>query len=407
MECMEERGQIVMPIFYDVYPWEVTTHKWKYGEAFAKSELKNNIKVESWKKALVDATSILGWVTKYIANGREAGCVKQVVDTISKRLFPTKNFETTSMTTLTSFHEDVEHLKIPLRDILLATKTFAKENIIAGGGFGKVYQGQSQQHGIIAVKQLDRRNGQGDREFMMEIALLSTYKHENIVYLVGYCDQDGEKILVYKYEMNGSLDKLIHSRSLTWIQRLQICIDAASGLSYLHNDVGPQHRILHRDIKSANILLDENLKAKISDFGLSKIVLANVPCTVVISIPCGTPGYVDPQYLRRNVLTQKSDVYSFGVVLFEVLFGRLASLEEHPDESHFSVQSAQRHFRENTLDEIIDSDLWKQMNLASLSTFSKIASDCLKEQGEERPTMSKVVEELKKALDHQLAVGAA
>nr|GEY67683.1 Toll/interleukin-1 receptor (TIR) domain-containing protein [Tanacetum cinerariifolium] len=396
MMCMNERGQIVLPIFYDVDPCIVGRRFCKYGEAFAQNELINKNKVEIWRKALMDASDISGWLVKFTANGRESKCVKEIADTVSNRLFPYK-----------ALRPGAEHLKIPLEVILLATNTFARENIIAGGGFGKVYLGQSKQHGTVAIKQLDRRNGQGDHEFMMEIALLSTYKHDKVVSLVGFCDQEGEKILVYKYESNGSLDKHLFSKDLTWIQRLRICLDVAHGLRYIHDDVGHQHRILHRDVKSSNILLDENWNAKISDFGLSKIALANVPLSVLISNPCGTLGYIDPQYKDNNILTQKCDVYSFGVVLFEVLCGKLVTVAEPLDDRHFSVKSVKTHYEEDTLDEVIDSDLRNQMDSESLSTFSKIAYDCLKEFGEERPTMSKVVKKLKKALDRQLVVAAA
>ncbi|XP_024989841.1 probable receptor-like protein kinase At5g59700 [Cynara cardunculus var. scolymus] len=142
---------------------------------------------------------------------------------------------------------EVEHLQIPLPLILSATNSFDENNLIGKGGFGNVYQGHSEQYGTIAVKRLDHRiSGQGQHEFMMEIALLSAYKHENLASLVGFCDQDGEKILVYKHESNGSLDKVLQSKDLNWIQRLRICLDAAHGLKYLHDDVGPQHRVLHR-----------------------------------------------------------------------------------------------------------------------------------------------------------------
>ncbi|XP_076953410.1 putative receptor-like protein kinase At5g38990 [Bidens hawaiensis] len=237
-----------------------------------------------------------------------------------------------------SSHEDLKHLKIPLHEIIRATNNFSKDNIIAKGGFGIVYRGESEKLGKVAVKKLDRRHNQGDREFMMEIALLSAYKHENLVSLVGYCDQDEHKILVLKYEMNGSLDKHIPSKDLTWIQRLRICLDAANGLKYLHEGVGVQHRILHRDVKSYNLLLDETWKAKISDLGLSRLALANVPYSVIVfSTVCGTMGYIDPRYQADKTYTQKSDVYSFGVVLFEVLCSKLVDGEG----LHFTAQLAQ------------------------------------------------------------------
>ncbi|XP_052622115.1 putative receptor-like protein kinase At5g39000 [Lactuca sativa] len=295
--------------------------------------------------------------------------------------------------------QDVAYLNIPLRKLVMETNNFSKEYVIAKGGFGLVYKAQSE-HGTIAVKMLDPRFGQGEREFMMEIAMLSAYTHKNLVSLVGFCNEGDKKILVYKYESNGSLDQHLHRKDLTWIQRLRICLDVAQGLKYLHDDIGTQHRILHRDMKSANILLDENFRAKISDFGLSKIALANVPCTILISEVCGTPGYCDPEYYKHGILTQKSDVYSFGVVMFEVLCGKLVGVSKHLDEP-FSAELPQRHYEKGTLDKIIDSNLRNQMSSASLNIFSAIAHQCLKCRGRDRPRMNVVVKELEKALVYQ------
>ncbi|KAM0020037.1 putative protein kinase RLK-Pelle-CrRLK1L-1 family [Helianthus debilis subsp. tardiflorus] len=298
--------------------------------------------------------------------------------------------------------EEVKHLQIHLQDMLMATNGFAKENLVANGGFGKVYRGVSGKHGHIAVKRLDRGQGQGDHEFKTEIALLSKYEHENIVSLLGFCDEDGEKILVYRYENHGSLDKHLNNKDLTWIQRLQISLDAASGLKYLHDDVGPQHRIIHRDVKSSNILLDDYWKAKISDFGLSRVGPASTQSSFLISNACGTPGYIDPDYLITGYLTEKSDVYSFGVVLLEVLCGRHALVKSYKDDRQCLTILVQKHYMRQTLDKIIPSYLHKQINKDSLFTFSKIAYQCLK-NGEEHPTMKQVVDQLQHALSHQLS----
>ncbi|KAF5793853.1 putative protein kinase RLK-Pelle-CrRLK1L-1 family [Helianthus annuus] len=297
--------------------------------------------------------------------------------------------------------EELKHLQISLQDISDATNDFSDENCIGLGGFGQVYKGISEKYGTIAVKRLSRDLGehsQGDREFKTEIALLSNYKHENIVSLLGYCDEDGEKILVYKYESQGSLDKHLKSADLTWTQRLNICLDAARGLKYLHHDVGAEHRTLHRDVKSANILLDENWNAKISDFGLSKKG-PNVPDSFVSSNPCGTKGYICPEYETTGYLTPKSDVFSFGVVLFEVLCGRPAYAPV--DDQPFYIW-VQKSYKRKTLNSIIHSGLHEQINPASLHAFSTIAYQCLK-NGEERPTMKEVVEQLQKALGDQMA----
>ncbi|KAK9063628.1 hypothetical protein SSX86_017499 [Deinandra increscens subsp. villosa] len=301
--------------------------------------------------------------------------------------------------------EEVMHLQIPLQELSDATNGFSKSNLIGIGGYGEVYHGKSVKHGNIAIKILDPRNGQGDPEFRTEIALLSVYKHENIVSLVGFCDEGEKKILVYRYETNGSLDKHLRNINLTWIQRLKICLDAARGLQYLHDDVGAEHRVLHRDVKSANILLDENWRAKIADFGLSKIGPANMPSTFLISNVCGTIGYIDPDYFNTGYLTQKSDVYSFGVVLFEVLCGRLARDRRYKDERQFLTNLIKIHWkRSRTFNEIIYLETQKQINRASLLAFSTIAYQCLM-SANERPTMKKVVEQLQKALDNQLVRG--
>nr|XP_043615731.1 probable receptor-like protein kinase At2g39360 [Erigeron canadensis] len=193
--------------------------------------------------------------------------------------------------------EALEHFKIPLEKIKLATNNFSDEAFIGQGGYGKVYVGTltlSEQQIRVAVKRLDCQFGQGNREYLMEIQTLTCYRHKNLVSLVGFCDENGESILVYEHAKYGSLDKYLSNPELSWIQRLKISLGAARGFNYLHDEVGPQHRVLHRDIKSANILLDENWEAKVSDFGLSKIGPSNLEFTYVVTVACGTIGYIDP-----------------------------------------------------------------------------------------------------------------
>ncbi|PWA39108.1 jacalin-like lectin domain-containing protein [Artemisia annua] len=300
--------------------------------------------------------------------------------------------------------EGVQHLRIPLEEIKLATNSFSKENLIARGGFGNVYIGKlniSGEQSTVAVKRLDSQFGQGKREFLMEIQMLSCYKHKSLVCLVGFCDESGEKILVYEYVKHGSLDKYISDKDLSWLQRLKISLGAARGFSYLHNDVGPQHRVLHRDIKSANILLDDKFEARISDFGLSKIGPSNVEYTFLVTNACGTRGYVDPEYAKTDILTKESDVYSFGIVLFEILCGRLAIVGEYHDERRSLAALAKRCYEEDRLHDIIYPCLINQMNEDSLNVFSKVAYQCLKESRKERPTMGWIVEKLEKALEFQ------
>nr|KAJ0190717.1 hypothetical protein LSAT_V11C800429620 [Lactuca sativa] len=305
--------------------------------------------------------------------------------------------------------EGVQHLKIPLDEIKFATNNFSDENSIGKGAYGKVYAAKlslSGQQRIVAIKRLNKTSNQGEPQFLMEIQLLSCYKHKNLISLVGFCDENREKILVYEYAKHGSLDKYLSTPELSWTQRLQISIGAARGFNYLHNDVGPQHRVLHRDIKSSNILLHENWEAKISDFGLSKIGPSNVECTFLLTSPCGTIGYVDPEYARTGILTKESDVYPFGVVLFEILCGRLARTKNQ-DKNLLLPILARKCYEQNRLIDIIHPNLTTQVKVDSLEMFSMVAYQCLKENRSERPTMGWIVEKLEKALELQADIKAA
>nr|XP_043630390.1 probable receptor-like protein kinase At1g30570 [Erigeron canadensis] len=224
-----------------------------------------------------------------------------------------------------SFMKEFEHLKISLEEINKVTNNFNNKPI-GSGGFGKVYEAglsHSKGRSLVAIKRLDRKFGQGDSEIWKEIVMLTRYSHENLISLLGFCDEAGEKVIVYELASNGSLDQHLSSSDLTWKQRIKICLGAAKGLCYLHDDKGTQQRVIHRDVKSSNILLDGEWKAKVSDMGLSKLGPANQVHTALLTNVVGTLGYLDPVYLQKGFLTKESDVYSFGVVLFEVLCGRL------------------------------------------------------------------------------------
>ncbi|XP_071719552.1 uncharacterized protein [Rutidosis leptorrhynchoides] len=195
----------------------------------------------------------------------------------------------------------------------------SNENFIGRGGFGNVYKGLvTHANGSrikIAAKRMDTTFGHAERQFLTELEILLEYKHENVIGLVGYCDEMDEKVIVYEYASRGSLDKHLKSVDLTWMKRLKICIEMASALEFLLGGSATQEVVLHRDIKSANILLMEDWKAKLSDFGLSLISSINQETGYVIDNVCGTYGYADPLYLGSGFLTRESDIHSFGVVL--------------------------------------------------------------------------------------------
>ncbi|KAM0029552.1 putative protein kinase RLK-Pelle-CrRLK1L-1 family [Helianthus debilis subsp. tardiflorus] len=302
-----------------------------------------------------------------------------------------------------SYMDDFTHLEIQLEDIRAATNNFS-DKPIGNGGFGAVYKGElilPTGQKMVAFKRLNRKYGQGDVEFWKEITMLSELSHENLASLLHFCREGDERILVYEYASRRSLDGYLDKASLTWTQRLNICIGAARGIAYLHDPRKTQQRVLHRDIKSSNILLDDNWTAKVSDFGLSKIGPANQPRTYLVSNIVGTPGYCDPVYYETGILSKECDVYSFGVVLFEVMCGRLCCEFDNNKLVSILVHTWKNRCDEDRLDDIIFPDLKQQINQESLSTFAAIAKRCLIRDHKKRPKMVEVVEELEVALHQQ------
>ncbi|XP_044487988.1 probable receptor-like serine/threonine-protein kinase At4g34500 [Mangifera indica] len=210
-----------------------------------------------------------------------------------------------------------------LRELEIATRGFAEENVIGEGGYGIVYRGVLQDGSIVAVKNLLNNKGQAEKEFKGEVEAIGKVRHKNLVCLIGYCAEGTQRMLVYEYINNGNLEQWLHGdvgsvSPLTWDIRMKIAIGTAKGLTYLHDGLEP--KVVHRDVKSSNILLDKSWNPKVSDFGLAKLLGSEA--TYVTTRVMGTFGYVSPEYASTGMLNEGSDVYSFGVLLMEIITGR-------------------------------------------------------------------------------------
>ncbi|KAJ0677345.1 putative protein kinase RLK-Pelle-CrRLK1L-1 family [Helianthus annuus] len=288
-------------------------------------------------------------------------------------------------------------------EIQLATQNLDDSLVVGRGGFGKVYKGtitNGPHISIVAIKRLDSTSNQGASEFWAEVNMLSNLRHCHLVSLIGYCNDGQEMILVYEYMSHGTLEDHLHRRQtpLSWVRRLKICIGAARGLNYLHTGTGIEHGVVHRDVKSSNILLHDSWEAKISDFGLSKMCPKNRQTTYVNTGVKGTFGYLDPDYFYTGKLTRKSDVYAFGVLLFEVLCGKRA-VDSRINVEHWGLAIwAQESIKEGRLKHIVDTNIREEISPKCLKVFAQLAKQCLHMRLKQRPTMAAIVAALESIL---------
>ncbi|KAI8534153.1 hypothetical protein RHMOL_Rhmol10G0066900 [Rhododendron molle] len=292
-----------------------------------------------------------------------------------------------------------------------ATNNFDDELVIGIGGFGKVYKALIDDGATTVALKRCKLKSQGAKEFWTEIEMLSKLRHTHLVSLLGYCDESNEMILVYEFMEHGTLaDHLYKVKTngngivghMSWEQRLNICIGAARGLDYLHT--GIRRGIIHRDVKSTNILLDKDWTAKISDFGLCKLGSTSHSHTHVSTDVKGSFGYFDPEYFLTRKLRKKSDVYAFGVVMLEMLCGR-AAVDTRVDEEQCSlVLWAKQGIKENKLDQLLDHRLRDEISPHCLKVFAEIANSCLDSHPKRRPTMADVVVRLQCLLENQCMV---
>ncbi|XP_057478614.1 proline-rich receptor-like protein kinase PERK9 [Actinidia eriantha] len=279
-------------------------------------------------------------------------------------------------------------------ELVEATNGFSVQNLLGEGGFGSVYKGYLPDGREVAVKQLKIGGGQGEREFKAEVEIISRIHHRHLVSLVGYCISENERLLVYDYVPNNTLYFHLHGQDrpvMDWRTRVKIAAGAARGIAYLHEDCHP--RVIHRDIKSANILLDNNFEARVSDFGLAKLAFdVNSHITTRVM---GTFGYMAPEYASSGKLTEKSDVFSFGVVLLELITGRKSVDPSQPLGDESLVEWA-RPLLNQALDTeefegLVDPRLEKNYVDSEMVQMLEVAAACVRHSAAKRPQMGQVV----------------
>lgn len=280
-----------------------------------------------------------------------------------------------------------------------ATNNFNPENVLGEGGFGRVYKGVLNDGTAVAIKRFGG-GGQGDREFVVEVEMLSRLHHRNLVKLVGYYTSrdSSQHLLCYELIPNGSLEAWLHgplgaNQPLDWDTRMQIALDAARGLAYLHEDSQPC--VIHRDFKASNILIEDNFHAKVADFGLAKQAPEGEVNYIATQV-MGTFGYVAPEYAMTGHLLVKSDVYSYGVVLLELLSGRKPVDMSQPSGQENLVTWARPILRERErLGELADPRLLNKYPKEDFIQVAAIASACVAPETSQRPTMGEVVQSLR------------
>lgn len=296
-------------------------------------------------------------------------------------------------------------------DLKMATRNFRPDSVLGEGGFGSVFKGWIDEQTftatkpgtglVIAVKKLNQESFQGHREWLAEVNYLGQFSHPNLVELIGYCLEDEQRLLVYEFMPRGSLENHLFRRGsyfqpLSWSLRLKAALGAAKGLAFLHN---AKTKVIYRDFKTSNVLLDSDYNAKLSDFGLAKDGPTGDKSHVSTRV-MGTYGYAAPEYLATGHLTSKSDVYSFGVVLLEMLSGRRAVDKNRPSGEYSLVEWAKPYLaHKRKLFRVIDNRLEGLYTLEGAHAVATLSLRCLSVEPRFRPSMVEVVKELEQLQD--------
>ncbi|KAL3623061.1 putative serine/threonine-protein kinase pbl9 [Castilleja foliolosa] len=296
-------------------------------------------------------------------------------------------------------------------DLKAATRNFRPDSVIGEGGFGSVFKGWIDEQSlvaskagsgmVIAVKRLNQDGWQGHKEWLAEINYLGQLRHPNLVKLIGYCLEDDHRLLVYEFMPKGSMENHLFRRGsyfqpLSWSLRMRIALGAAKGLAFLHS---PEAKVIYRDFKTSNILLDSNYNAKLSDFGLARDGPTGDKSHVSTRV-MGTYGYAAPEYLSTGHLTAKSDVYSFGVVLLEILSGKKAVDKNRPSGEHNLVEWAKPYLtNKRRVFRVLDARLEGQYSLVQAAKAANLALQCLCMDARPRPNMDEVVRVLEQLQD--------
>ncbi|KAL3625871.1 putative serine/threonine-protein kinase pbl10 [Castilleja foliolosa] len=293
----------------------------------------------------------------------------------------------------------------------MATRNFRPDSLLGGGGFGSVFKGWIDESSFtatkpgmgitIAVKKLHQQSFQGHKEWLTEVNYLGQFSHPNLVKLIGYCLEDEYRLLVYEFLPRGSLDNHLFRRGsyfepLSWSLRLKVALGAAKGLAFLHSS---EAKVIYRDFKTSNVLLDSNYSAKLSDFGLAKDG-PNGEKSYVSTRVMGTYGYAAPEYVATGHLSAKSDVYSYGVVLLELLSGRIAIDKNRPNGEQRLVEWAKPFLgNKRRVYRIMDNRLEGQYTMDVVQKIGNLALRCISLDPRLRPKMDEIVKELEQLQD--------
>ncbi|KAL4588807.1 hypothetical protein LXL04_001702 [Taraxacum kok-saghyz] len=277
-------------------------------------------------------------------------------------------------------------------ELEIATNRFGSETVIGEGGYGVVHRGVLQDGSVVAVKKLLDDRGQAEKEFKVEVEAIGKVRHKNLVGLIGFCAEGSKRFLVYEYVDNGNLEQWLHGDTgptspLTWDIRMKIAIGTANGLAYLHEGLEP--KVVHRDVKSSNILLDKNWNAKVADFGLSKLLDSEK--SYVTTRVMGTFGYVSPDYASTGMLNEGSDVYSFGILLMEIVTGRSPVDYSRPPGEMNVVEWFKGMVGSRRGEELLDPKINLRPSPRALKRALLVCLRCIDMDASKRPKMGQIV----------------